>query len=84
VISPLEITPPHVKWFPKLPKQQLTAVVSDSMCGAQHMAKDKTAAECSRECVKSGSKYALVVGGQSIYAHPAMRPNWTKPARRPR
>lgn len=26
--------------------QQLTGVVSDSMCGASHMAKDKTAAEC--------------------------------------
>jgi hypothetical protein len=26
------------------------------------MAKDKTAAECTRECVKKGTKYALVVG----------------------
>lgn len=43
-------------------QQQLTGVVSDSMCGASHMAKDKTAAECTRMCVKDGSKYALVVG----------------------
>jgi len=40
----------------------LTGIVSDSMCGAQHMAKDKSSAECTRECVKGGSKYALVVG----------------------
>lgn len=44
----------------------LTGVVSDSMCGAQHMTKDKTAAECTRECVKTGMDYALVVG-QKVY-----------------
>jgi hypothetical protein len=38
-----------------------TGIVSDSMCGAQHMAKDKSAAECTPECVKRGMKYALVV-----------------------
>ena len=38
-----------------------TGIVSDSMCGAQHMAKDKSAAECTRKCVKVGMKYALVV-----------------------
>ena len=32
------------------------------MCGAKHMAKDKSAADCTRECVKMGSEYALVVG----------------------
>ncbi len=40
----------------------LTGMVSDSMCGAHHMAKDKSAAECTRECAKQGTKYALVVG----------------------
>jgi len=40
----------------------LTGLVSDSMCGAHHMAKDKTAAECMRMCIKQGQKYALVVG----------------------
>src|SRR5229473_2693045 len=40
----------------------LTGIVSDAMCGAHHMAKDKSAAECTRECVKQGTKYALVVG----------------------
>jgi hypothetical protein len=39
----------------------LTGIVSDAMCGAHHMAKDKSAAECTRECVKQGTKYALVV-----------------------
>jgi hypothetical protein len=43
------------------PAAALTGIVSDSMCGAQHMAKDKSATECTRECVKGGSKYALVV-----------------------
>ena len=40
----------------------LTGTVSDAMCGAQHMAKDKSPAECTRTCVKQGTKYALVVG----------------------
>lgn len=39
-----------------------TGVVSDNMCGKQHMEKNKSAAECTRECVKAGSDYALVVG----------------------
>jgi len=42
----------------------LTGIVSDSMCGAQHMAKDKSPAECARMCVKQGMKYALVVGSK--------------------
>ena len=40
----------------------LTGTVSDAMCGAHHMEKDKSAAECTRECVKKGTKYALIVG----------------------
>jgi hypothetical protein len=40
----------------------LTGIVSDSMCGAHHMAKDKTPAECTRMCIKQGMKYALVAG----------------------
>ena len=42
----------------------LTGLVSDSMCGAHHMAKDKSPAECARMCVKQGMKYALVVGSK--------------------
>jgi hypothetical protein len=40
----------------------LTGTVSDSMCGAQPTEKGKSAAECTRECVKGGTKSAVVVG----------------------
>jgi hypothetical protein len=40
----------------------LTGTVSDAMCGKKHMMAGKSAAECTRECVKEGSDYALVVG----------------------
>ena len=42
----------------------LTGIVSDSMCGAHHMAKDKSPTDCARMCVKQGMKYALVVGSK--------------------
>ena len=42
--------------------QTLTGTVSDAMCGKKHMMAGKSAAECTRECVKEGSDYALVVG----------------------
>jgi len=41
--------------------QKLTGTVSDAMCGATHMMKGKSDVECTRACVKEGSKYALVV-----------------------
>ena len=41
--------------------QTLTGEVSDAMCGAKHEMPGN-AAECTRGCVKHGSKYALVVG----------------------
>ena len=41
--------------------QTFTGEVSDSMCGAKHMMPGD-AAGCTRECVKKGSNYALVVG----------------------
>src|SRR6266576_4703538 len=44
--------------------QTLTGTVSDAMCGAHHMMKDATAAQCTRECVKQGSDFALVSGGK--------------------
>ena len=40
-------------------QQTLTGTLTDSMCGATHMAKDKSPAECTRMCVKDGMKYAL-------------------------
>jgi hypothetical protein len=44
--------------------QTLTGIVSDAMCGKKHMMQGATAAQCTRECVKSGSDYALVVGNK--------------------
>ena len=40
--------------------QTLTGEVSDAMCGAKHEMPSK--ADCTRACMKHGSKYALVVG----------------------
>jgi hypothetical protein len=42
-------------------QKTLTGVVSDSMCGVNHMAKNMNSADCLRMCVKKGTKYALVV-----------------------
>jgi hypothetical protein len=39
----------------------LAGTVSDAMCGAKHEMPGN-AAQCTRGCVKHGSKYALVVG----------------------
>jgi hypothetical protein len=44
--------------------QTLTGTVSDVMCGAHHMMKDATPAQCTRECVKQGSDFALVSGAK--------------------
>jgi len=41
--------------------QTLTGVVSDAMCGAKHEMAGSPA-QCTRDCVGKGSKYALVVG----------------------
>jgi hypothetical protein len=43
-------------------QKTLTGVVSDSMCGTNHMAKNLSPADCLRMCVKKETKYALVVG----------------------
>ena len=43
-------------------QKTFTGTISDSMCGATHMAKDKSPAECTRMCVKDGQKYALIAG----------------------
>ena len=44
--------------------QTFTGTVSDAMCGAHHMMQGKTPAQCTRECVKQGSDFALVSGGK--------------------
>ena len=43
--------------------QTLTGEVSDAMCGVKHEMPGK-AADCTRGCVKHGSKYAHIVGDQ--------------------
>ena len=58
VLSTLMVAEPPNK---ESGKQSLTGVVSDSMCGAKHMMAGNEAS-CTHECVKNGSKYALVVG----------------------
>jgi hypothetical protein len=45
----------------------LTGTVSDAMCGKTHMMQGASAAKCTRECVKAGTDYALVVGDK-VYA----------------
>ena len=47
-------------------QKAVTGIVSDAMCGATHMMKDKPAAECLRYCVKQGTKYALLAS-KSVY-----------------
>ncbi len=42
--------------------QTFTGTVSDDMCGKKHMSPGKSDAQCTRECVKMRSGYALVVG----------------------
>ena len=45
----------------------LTGVITDAMCGQTHMMKGKSDAECTRACVKEGSRYALIVG-KNLYS----------------
>jgi hypothetical protein len=47
-------------------QQSLMGVVTDSMCGVTHMAKDKTPAQCTQMCAKDGMKYALA-GEKKVY-----------------
>jgi hypothetical protein len=47
--------------------QSMDGVVTDSMCGKKHMMPGKSDAQCTQECIKSGSSYALVVGDK-VYA----------------
>ncbi len=42
--------------------QTLTGTIGDAMCGKAHTMGKEGPAECTRECVKAGSDYALIVG----------------------
>ncbi|WP_348269662.1 hypothetical protein P8936_15100 [Edaphobacter paludis] len=44
----------------------ITGTVTDAMCGAHHMMQGKTRAQCTRECVKEGSDFALA-SGDKVY-----------------
>ena len=44
-------------------QQTFNGVVTDTMCGKQHMMAEEPPAQCTRECVKSGkADYELMVG----------------------
>src|SRR5713101_2438337 len=62
VFEALAASSPASQQAPSSGEQKtFTGTISDSMCGATHMAKDKSPAECTRLCVQQGNKYALVV-----------------------
>jgi hypothetical protein len=46
--------------------QIVTRTVTDAMCGTHHMMQGKTPAQCTRECVKQGSDFALA-SGDKVY-----------------
>ena len=50
--------------FAQTSSQSFSGEISDSMCGAHHMMKNATPAQCTRECVKQGSDFALVSGSK--------------------
>jgi hypothetical protein len=43
-------------------KKTFVGAVTDTICGAKHMMKNMTDAECARRCVEHGGDYALAVG----------------------
>jgi hypothetical protein len=42
----------------------IAGTVTNAMCGAHHMMKNATAAECTRACIKQGADFALASGGK--------------------
>lgn len=49
------------------PTRTFTGIITDTMCGADHaMMHVSPDSKCVRECVKAGSKYALLVG-EKVY-----------------
>lgn len=46
--------------------QTVEGVISDTMCGKQHMLPGKTDAQCIKECIGGKTQYALVVG-EKVY-----------------
>ena len=58
-------------------QQAFTGTLTDSMCGATDMAKDKTPGECTRMCIKDGMKYALAPD-KKVYAFDGHEPELAK------
>lgn len=50
---------------PIVPAQSFSGVITDSHCGARHIDSGKSASECTRMCLRNGSKYVLVNGDKS-------------------
>src|ERR1019366_7576443 len=46
--------------------QKITGTITDAMCGKNHMMQGESAAQCTRECVKKGSAFALI-SGDKVY-----------------
>ena len=44
--------------------QTMSGTITDAMCGAHHMMKGETPAQCTRDCVKEGSDFALLSKGK--------------------
>lgn len=42
----------------------VTGILTDNMCTKKHMMPGKTNAECVRECIKHGAKFAVVANGK--------------------
>jgi hypothetical protein len=50
------------------PSGDYTGIISDSMCGARHVKHPNLdSANCTRECVRTGAKYALIDGDKSYF-----------------
>lgn len=51
---------------PPPPQQAYEGVITDAHCGAKHQpSMSKSAAECARSCVHTGSRFALVDGDKT-------------------
>jgi hypothetical protein len=45
-----------------VPAQTFSGMITDSRCGARHTDSGKSASECTRICVRDGSRYVMVDG----------------------
>jgi len=48
----------------------LTGVLSDEICGARHAMKNTEPADCTRECIKHGADYVLIVKDKVLTLKP--------------